>query len=57
MNLTLKTAPTVLAVTLADAKANLRIDGTDQDTIVTAWLEGVIGFADETDLDAKAGQF
>lgn len=46
MDLTLKTPPAVLAVTLDDAKLNLRIDGTDHDTLVSAWLGGVIGYAE-----------
>lgn len=36
------TAPTVLAVSLGDAKAALRIDGDDMDTLVTIWTKGVI---------------
>lgn len=39
-------APTVLAVTLDEAKAQLRIDGTDLDAVVTAWLTGVIDHAE-----------
>jgi uncharacterized phiE125 gp8 family phage protein len=35
-------APTVLAVDLAVAKANLRIDGSDMDALVTLWLRGII---------------
>ena len=35
-------APTVLAVDLAVAKANLRIDGDDMDALVTTWAKGVI---------------
>jgi uncharacterized phiE125 gp8 family phage protein len=42
MSQKLVTGPTVLAVSLADAKANLRIDGADMDALVTIWLQGVI---------------
>ncbi len=35
-------APTILAVSLADAKAALRIDGDDMDALVTIWAKGVI---------------
>lgn len=37
----LVTPPTVLAVDLATAKLNMRIDGTDMDALVTSWIEGV----------------
>ncbi|MQA39031.1 head-tail connector protein [Rugamonas aquatica] len=36
-------APTVLAVTLVDAKLALRIDGDDMDALVTIWTKGIIG--------------
>jgi uncharacterized phiE125 gp8 family phage protein len=43
------TPPTEMAVSLADVKANLRIDGTDLDSIVTIWIKGVIrGVENET---------
>lgn len=35
------TPPTVLAVTLDQAKANLRVDGADMDTLITLWVEGI----------------
>jgi uncharacterized phiE125 gp8 family phage protein len=38
--------PAVLAVTLEDAKKNLRIDGNYQDSMVELWLWGVITFAE-----------
>lgn len=40
------TAPAALAVALDDAKANLRETTTDQDAIITAWLEGIIAHAE-----------
>jgi uncharacterized phiE125 gp8 family phage protein len=40
------TPPAALAVLLADAKANLRIDGTDQDALITAWIEGITAHAE-----------
>lgn len=36
------TPPTVLAVTLDQAKANLRVDGADMDALITMWVEGII---------------
>jgi uncharacterized phiE125 gp8 family phage protein len=42
MTKVLVAAPTVLAVTLADAKTNLRVDGTDLDSLITIWLQGII---------------
>ncbi|NRR28887.1 hypothetical protein HSX11_01695 [Oxalobacteraceae bacterium] len=41
-------APTVLAVTLAEAKASLRVDAdiTDMDDLVTMWAKGVIADAE-----------
>jgi len=46
MKTCLLVAPTALAVSLADAKANLRIDGAYLDTVVDIWLRGVIRFAE-----------
>jgi uncharacterized phiE125 gp8 family phage protein len=40
------TPPAVTAVTLADAKIALRIDGNDLDVIVTAWIGSVTAFAE-----------
>jgi uncharacterized phiE125 gp8 family phage protein len=39
-------APAAPAVTLADAKVNLRIDHNDLDMVVLAWIEGVTGYAE-----------
>lgn len=36
-------APTALAVDLAVAKSNMRIDGDHMDGLVTLWLKGIIG--------------
>lgn len=36
-------APTDLAVDLAAARANLRVDGNDMDALITTWLKGIIG--------------
>ena len=44
-------APTVLAVSLDEAKQALRIDGDDMDTLVTIWTKGVIA-----DLEHETGQ-
>ncbi|MYM37257.1 hypothetical protein GTP38_23300 [Duganella sp. FT94W] len=38
----LLSGPTALAVSLAAAKANLRVDGDYLDEVITAWLEGII---------------
>jgi uncharacterized phiE125 gp8 family phage protein len=46
MTTTLITPPAELAVPLADAKEQLRIVGTDDDALVTAWLEGIIQHAE-----------
>lgn len=40
------TPPTALAVSLAAAKANLRIDGTDQDALLEAWIRGITEHAE-----------
>ncbi len=34
--------PAVLAVTLADAKENMRIDGNDLDALVSSWVAGTV---------------
>jgi uncharacterized phiE125 gp8 family phage protein len=41
-------APTVLAVTLADAKTSLRVDAdmTDMDDLITSWIKGVVATAE-----------
>lgn len=44
------TAPTVLAVSLDDAKLAMRIDGSDLDALVTNWIKGVIA-----DLEHETG--
>lgn len=44
-------APTVLAVSLDEAKQALRIDGNDMDALVTIWTKGVIA-----DLEHETGQ-
>ncbi|MGZ9713905.1 head-tail connector protein [Glaciimonas sp. GNP009] len=36
------TPPTELAVTLDQAKANLRVDGSDMDALITMWTQGII---------------
>jgi len=38
--------PAALAVSVADAKLNMRIDGTHLDALVEMWLKGVIGHAE-----------
>lgn len=45
------TAPAVLAVTLDQAKAALRIDGTDMDALITLWVKGIIA-----NLEHEVGQ-
>jgi len=40
------TAAAAPAVTLADAKLSLRIDGTDMDAIIPAWVAGVTAHAE-----------
>lgn len=44
-------APTVLAVSLTEAKQALKIDGNDMDALVTIWTKGVIA-----DLEHETGQ-
>lgn len=34
-------APTVLAVDISLARANLRVDGGDMDTLITLWVQGI----------------
>lgn len=46
MTYRLITPPAVLAVPLADAKANLRITANDQDMLITAWIEGITSHAE-----------
>ena len=40
------TPPVALAVSLAEAKLNLKIEDSDQDAIVTAWIEGITAHAE-----------
>lgn len=40
------TPPAALAVSLATAKEHLKITGSDQDTLVTAWIEGITAHAE-----------
>ena len=40
------TAPTVQAVTLAEAKAHLRVDDSDQDAVITALIEAATSHVD-----------
>ena len=47
----LVTPPAAPAVDLATAKANLRIDGTDMDPLVTSWIAGVT-----STMEAEIGQ-
>ncbi len=42
MSQRLITPPTALAVTLDQARANLRVDGSDMDVLITLWVEGII---------------
>ena len=37
----LKTPPTELAVTIEDARANLRVDGADLDPLISLWVQGI----------------
>lgn len=46
MTTQLITPPAALAVSLDDAKANLRVDGADMDDLITAWLEGITAHAE-----------
>ena len=48
MTARLITAPTEMAVSLADAKLNLRIesDDTSLDALIAAWIEGITGHAE-----------
>jgi uncharacterized phiE125 gp8 family phage protein len=39
------TPPAELAVSLTEAKANLKIDGDDQDAAITAWIKGITAYA------------
>lgn len=45
------TAPAVTPVTIEDARAALRVDGTDLDTQITIWLKGITA-----DLEHETGQ-
>jgi uncharacterized phiE125 gp8 family phage protein len=47
MTARLITPPTGLPVTLDEAKANMGIDGTDQDAVLTAWIMGVTAYAEQ----------
>lgn len=40
------TPPAALAVSLEEAKANLRIDTSDQDALITAWISGITANAE-----------
>ena len=40
------TQPAALAVSLASAKLNLRIDNSDSDAIITAWIQGITTHAE-----------
>lgn len=40
------TPPAALPVSLASAKMNLRIDDSDQDDLITAWIEGITAHAE-----------
>jgi uncharacterized phiE125 gp8 family phage protein len=46
MNKKIITPPSVLAVTLDDARLALRIDGNDLDVLITAWLNGIVDHAE-----------
>lgn len=46
MSLKLITAPTGLAVSLADAKAQLRVSGTDEDALITRLIRGATARAE-----------
>ncbi|MDO9236001.1 MAG: head-tail connector protein [Aquabacterium sp.] len=47
MALRLITAPTALAVSVADAKAHLRVDGTDDDTLISAMITAAAELAEQ----------
>ena len=40
------TPPEALAVSLDEAKLNLRVDGTEQDSLITAWIDGITAHAE-----------
>ena len=40
------TPPAALAVSLAEAKLNLRIDGNEQDSMIEAWIHGITAHAE-----------
>ena len=46
MTARLITPPEALAVSLASAKLNLKIDSSDQDAIITAWIQGITAHAE-----------
>ncbi len=46
MSTQLLTPPASLPVTLAEAKEDLRIDDTAQDSVVAAWLAGIVGYTE-----------
>lgn len=47
MALKLITPPTTLAVSLAEAKLHLRVDGTDEDTLITACIIAATEYAEQ----------
>ena len=47
MSLRLVTAPTTYPVTLAEAKAHLRVDSTDEDTLITAMITAATETAEQ----------
>jgi uncharacterized phiE125 gp8 family phage protein len=49
MNLTLQSAPSVDAVSLADAKAHLNVDFSGDDALIQAYLDAAIGYLDGRD--------
>jgi uncharacterized phiE125 gp8 family phage protein len=46
MTVRLVTPPAALALSLASAKAALRIDGSDQDELVSSWVAGIVSYAE-----------